>query len=140
MSFSSHGGTHFLKGWMEISLISLHSSCAAVCSIYFVLSLCVDSSVSPLLQHLWHSALVSSALPASPSKDGSRPGRANGQVPLVCHLVPSPLLFAPARAGSRPLTGGLAGDGWSWGSFSGSDHLCSDCKCNADSQPRSPAC
>lgn len=121
------------------TVISPHSRCSPVCRIYFTLSLWIDSSVSPLLQHLWHSALVSSSLPASPSKDGSRPGRAHGQVPLVRRLVPSPLLFAPALTGARPLAGGLAGDGWCWGSFSGSDHLCSYCKCDADSQPWSPA-
>lgn len=107
--------------------------------LYFLLSLCTDRSVPSLLQRLWHSALVSSSLPASPNQDGSCPGRAHRQVPLVRCPLPPPLLSAPAGAGARPLAGGLAGDGRCWGSFPGSDHLHSRGECDADSQPQSSA-
>lgn len=105
----------------------------------FILCLYVDFSVSPILQRLWHSAVVSSSFYASADKDGPCTGWAHRQVPLVCSLVPSPLLLAPSLPGAGPLTGRLAGDGQRWGSFPWCDRLHRHGKCVAVPQSPSPA-
>lgn len=99
----------------------------------------VDRSVPPFLQHLWHSAVVSSSFHASADKNGSCAWGAHCQVPLVCSLVPSPLLLTPSISGAGPLAGWLAGDGRCWGSFPGRYHLHHHGKCDAVPQPPSPA-